>query len=433
MIHKASTNTKFNGVLDTLQTNHGPSNSVAGLYLHVPFCFHKCHYCDFYSIVDSPTDKHSELTTNSPDTDMRENPSTPPARETGFVDRMIDELNWWASQTPKQNQLQPRTIFVGGGTPTLLQPATWQRILRELERLGMLANVKEFTVEANPETVTEELMRVLVDGGVNRVSLGAQSFDETLLKTLERWHDPASVANAIRIVRDQGIANINIDLIFAIPGQTMSQLNTDLDRALALEPTHLSAYSLIYEPNTAMTERLKQGRFTPIDESLEREMFERVIERMADAGFEHYEISNWAKATKQGDNKSANRCEHNLIYWRSENWISVGPSASSHVNGHRWKNVPHIGRYLATRGEPPTEEHEHLPREASVGEHMMMHLRLREGVPIRWVDRNVEQGTPRSDEIQSLMHAGLLEKTDTHLRLTDRGLMVADAVVSKLL
>ncbi len=421
-----ATNLNFNGVLDALQTNPGPRGGAAGLYLHVPFCFHKCHYCDFYSIVDQTGDSGTNTST---DPLVRENPAAPPARERGFADRLIDELRWWAERI----DLQPRTIFAGGGTPTLLQPATWRRLLDELHQLGVLADVSEFTIEANPETVTPALMDVLVEGGVNRVSIGAQSFDTSLLSTLERWHDPTSVGQAVQIIRQAGIHNVSLDLIFAIPGQSIAQLDHDLDQALALEPAHLSVYSLIYEPNTAMTERLKQGKFEPIDESLERAMYERVIVRLAEADFEHYEISNWAKRQGDSNDSSSFRSEHNLLYWRNENWLGAGPSASSHMVGHRWKNLPHLGQYLASQGPSPSTDHEHLPPNDSVGEQLMMRLRLREGVPLDWLDQHVVPGSARDNAITELIHAALLERTATHLRLTGQGLMVADGVVARLL
>jgi oxygen-independent coproporphyrinogen-3 oxidase len=412
---------------------------VDALYFHVPFCFHKCHYCDFYSIVDAEEEGKPEAGKGRSEAtgdgamargDRHASPTSPPARQDVFLRRLLAELELRAGQA----DLRPRTIFVGGGTPTLLEPDAWRQWLDAMRRMGLLQDVTEFTVEANPETVSPQLMRALAAGGVNRISLGAQSFHTDLLKTLERWHEPARVGDAARIVRDAGIANINLDLIFAIPGQTMAMLDADLDAALALEPAHLSYYSLIYEPNTAMTQRLKMGRVTPADEETERAMYARVMERLEGAGFEHYEVSNWARRdAAAAAGASPQRCEHNLIYWRSGNWLGLGPAAASHVDGHRWKNEPHLGRYLATAPEPPTTDHEHLPPEKSTGEHLMLLLRLREGAPLPWLSQRLAAGDPRWTAIDELIELKMLERTATHLRLTREGLFIADTVLAKLL
>ncbi|MEM9416149.1 MAG: coproporphyrinogen-III oxidase family protein, partial [Planctomycetota bacterium] len=264
------------------------------MYFHLPFCFHKCHYCDFYSVVDPPN------TTQPGEND----------RQPALTQALIAEIQRRASQA----EFRPRTIFVGGGTPTYLRPELWAQLLHTLRQVGWLpdsgptgvspadrgagtlpVDAPEFTVEANPETVTAELMQQLAAGGVNRVSIGAQSFDNASLKQLERWHDPESVPRAVQYCRDAGIHNLSLDLIFAIPGQTLAMLERDLDALLALEPTHLSTYGLTYEPNTPLTAKLRVGQISRIDEDLERDMFELVLNKLEAAGFEHYEVSNWAK------------------------------------------------------------------------------------------------------------------------------------------
>ncbi len=381
-----------------LRADQAPS-TIHGLYLHVPFCFHKCHYCDFYSLVDGPGRD----------------------RQGAFVDAMILELD----RVTETYRPRPETLFVGGGTPTLLRPDLWRRLLHRLSELGLLHEVVEFTVEANPETVTDELAAALAAGGVNRVSIGAQSFDRDLLQRLERWHEPENVGRAVDRFRTAGIDNINLDLIFAIPGQTLEQLDADLDAALALEPTHLSCYSLIFEPNTPLTRKLQLGRVRQAGEDLERALYERVIERLADAGYEHYEVSNWCRPGRP--------CRHNLMYWRNENWLGIGPSAASHVAGWRWKNEPHLGRYLSGAPTTPVTDLEHLPRAARVGEALMLGLRLRQGVDLAWLDSQLEPEDERRRTIDELIDAGLLEKSDARLRLTDTGLFVADGVLAGLL
>ncbi len=373
--------------------------SLDGLYLHLPFCFHKCHYCDFYSVVDRPG--HD--------------------RQADFTDALIRELRSAADR----HDLRPSTVFCGGGTPTLLRAELWQRLLGTLWELGVLDRCEEFTVEANPETVSRELMDQLVTGGVNRVSIGAQSFQRPLLQMLERWHDPDNVGRAVRLARDAGIDDVSLDLIFATPGQDVAMLDADLDAALALGPDHLSVYGLTYEPGTAMTARLRAGRVTRCDEDVEADMFDHVGARLAAEGFGRYEISNWARP--------AHACGHNLMYWTGGDWRGIGPSAASHVAGHRWRNAPDLARYLADSPDPPTLDHERLAGDDAVGERLMLMLRLRRGVPAAWLDENVPADHPRREELHQLRGLGLLEWHADHLRLTDVGLRVADSVIARLL
>ncbi|MFW6060803.1 MAG: radical SAM family heme chaperone HemW [Phycisphaeraceae bacterium] len=399
----------------------GREAAETGLYVHIPFCFHKCHYCDFYSIVD------------------RDEPGRD--RQRAFTDALIAELRRQATSY----SLRPTTIFIGGGTPTLLRADLWQRLLSAMREVGVLERAVEFTVEANPETVSAALLDVLVRGGVNRLSMGAQSFQPRLLKTLERWHEPASVAKAAALAQRAGIDNINLDLIFAIPGQTMDELDADLDAALALEPTHLSCYSLIFEPETPLAMKRRQGHIEPMDDETERAMYERVMQRLDEAGFEQYEISNWAKRVSSsrfqvsgsggGDEGVIGRyrCKHNVLYWTNGDWIGVGPSAASHVVGQRWKNVPHLGLYMAGSPTPPVRDVEQLDDEARIGEQLMLGLRLREGVALDWLNEALPADHSRRTLIEGFVAQGLLEYTDTHLRLTQDGLFVADGVVSELL
>ena len=377
----------------------GPDTRVDALYLHLPFCFHKCHYCDFYSVVDAP------------DRD----------RQAAFTDALIRELDAAADRVP----LRPRTVFAGGGTPTYLRPDLWGRLLDTLHRRGVLDHATEFTVEANPETVTADLMQRLAAGGVNRVSIGAQSFDRASLKALERWHDPDNVGRAIALCRDAGIDNLSLDLIFAIPGQTLGMLDRDLDRLLDLAPTHLSTYGLTYEPRTALSARLRLGRVTPVDEDTERAMYDHLITRLEAAGYEHYEISNWARPGR--------RCAHNLAYWHNRNWLGLGPSAASHLDGHRWRNAPNLTPYIDAAPAPPVRDIEFLPPHRRVGETLMLRLRLAEGVELDWLDDHLTPDGPRRGAINEMIDIDMLERTATHLRLTRRGRFVADSVIAKLL
>ena len=412
----------------------GRRSGPDALYLHVPFCFHKCHYCDFYSV------EHDAV--------------RQPTVQADYTDALIRELQHHAALGP----LRPATLFVGGGTPTLLRPDLWRRLLDALRDCGATQACHEFTVEANPETVNLEIAQVLAAGGVNRVSLGAQSFHPGHLKTLERWHDPASVPRALDHLRAAGITNLNLDLIFAIPGQTLAEALADVDTALALAPTHLSTYSLTYEPNTAMTRRLQLRQFTPAPEELERDMYAAIIDHVEAAGFEHYEVSAFAARTGSGARVSGSAdadvhnsdgtrhpepgaralcCHHNLAYWRNANWLGLGASAASHVDGRRWQNAPRVSEYIADSPRPPVADDETLTPSQRVGDALMLGLRLREGVALDWLDAQLvgddKPARRRRERIDHFVTLGLLERTATHLRLTRPGLFVADAVLAELI
>lgn len=374
--------------------------AVSSFYLHVPFCFHKCHYCDFYSIVDSRD------------------------RQKVFTDRLIAELHAAGEAT---TIVAAETIFIGGGTPTLLAAEHWRPLLQAISECLRPQLECEFTVEANPETVTPELARVLSAGGVNRVSIGAQSFHPAHLKTLERWHDPDNVGRSVERFRDVGIEAINLDLIFAIPGQTLDEWLADLNRAIELGPTHISCYGLTYEPNTPMTAKLRMGRFEPAEQELEAAMYRSTCELLARAGYEHYEISAWAKP--------GYRCRHNLAYWSNANWWPFGPSASGHVNGVRWKNVPRLGSYLESTDLPPVLDLECVDDDAQVGEALMLGLRLIDGITREALQQLLKRGTrgpERRAAIERHIKTGLLQQSDDRVRFTQDGLLMADSVLADL-
>ena len=436
---------------------HAP---VRHLYIHVPFCFHKCHYCDFYSLVDTRD------------------------RQQPFTDRLRRELDALA---PLSRGEPLRSIFVGGGTPTLLRPDLWQQLLATLDTAFDLSAIRagtaEFSVECNPETATPELFDILRAGGVNRLSMGAQSFDPKHLKTLERWHDPASVERAVGLARDAGITRTSIDLIFAIPGQTLPEWEADLDRAFALGTTHLSCYALTYEPNTAMTARLRRGDFTPTDEDLEADMYERTVERCAAAGLDRYEVSNFAAP--------GHECAHNLAYWRQASWLAAGPSASSNLrtaspepearsfqpaaaaettfqpptagaaafqlpnagaatfqppntthHAHRpaswrWKNQPRLDDYLNRddHGHPHAVDIEHPDATRFLGETLMTGVRLREGLDLECVLRGFGETIAAAVRNIAAAHIerGTLIQDGNRIRPTDSGFLVADGIAREFL
>ncbi|MCA9312291.1 MAG: radical SAM family heme chaperone HemW, partial [Phycisphaerales bacterium] len=328
----------------------------------------------------------------------------------------------------------PVSVFIGGGTPSLLRPDLWERLLGHLGATFGLTPDTEFTVECNPETVTPELMATLKAGGVNRVSVGAQSFNPRHLTTLERHHDPDNVARALELAAAAGITRLSLDLIFGIPGQTLAEWGNDLDRALALGITHISCYALTYEPGTAMTRRLELGQFEAIDEDTEADMFELTLARLQEAGLARYEISNFARPGQA--------CRHNLVYWRQGQWLAAGPSASGHAGGFRWKNVPRLGDWMAgvrgdldgTVGASPITDLEYPDPRRAFAERLLMGLRLTEGVPLPEIDASVlALGSRRLPEIVARhVKAGLMTADGEALRLTDAGFLIADTVIGDL-
>lgn len=374
------------------------------LYIHVPFCFHKCHYCDFYSFVDARD------------------------QQDAFVDALLAELRFLGAFADRLE-----TVFVGGGTPSLLRTDLWERVLDGLHGAFSMAPGAEFTVECNPETVTPELVRTLAGGGVNRVSMGAQSFDARHLKTLERWHEPASVARALAMCAEGGIARRSIDLIYAIPGQTMDDWARDLDIALGLPIEHISCYALTYEPNTPMTARLGRGEFAAAEEDLEVAMAERTVSVVRGAGFERYEVSNSARG-------AAARCAHNLAYWRSAQWVAAGPSASAHIAGHRWKNVPRLGDWMAgiaeNGGASPIVDHEPPDARRALAERIMMGIRVSDGLAWDEIEAMAEALGAKERLARALdltMERGWTVRAEKQVRLTDLGFHFADGVASNLI
>ena len=297
--------------------------SARHLYVHLPFCASRCGYCDFVTVVGQE------------------------GRHAVYVDALLAEL------ALEREALAPRleSVFLGGGTPTLTEPSALARLLRALPP------AEEVTVEANPETVTPELAALLRDSGVTRVSLGAQSFQPRLLEVLERRARPEDVRRAFAVLREAGFDNLSLDLIYGIPGQTPADLDADLSEALALEPEHVSAYELEAKPGTRFThahgeELVRQA------EAMES-YFERVVERLTEAGFRWYETANFCRASAGRDLRS----RHNLAYWRGRDYLGLGIGAVSTIDGRRWRTTPRLGRYLAALrvGERPERELEELP------------------------------------------------------------------------
>jgi oxygen-independent coproporphyrinogen-3 oxidase len=381
-----------------------PAEAAEGLYVHIPFCFHKCHYCDFYSITHQSDDRMGR-----------------------FVDRLLTEARFWAER--HRAAIRPRTIFFGGGTPTLLPIDQMVRLLTGLRHVFDLSAVDEWTIEANPATVTEEYCAMMRAHGVNRLSFGAQSFDRAELAALERHHDPADVGRSVAIARAAGFERLNVDLIYAVPGQSLESWARSLDAAIALGTTHVSAYALTYEPNTPMAVKKRLGTIVAAEESLEIAMMRHARTRLAAAGLNGYEISNYAAPGQA--------CRHNLMYWTGGNYVALGPSASAHIGGVRWKNRPHLGEWEAAvdRGELPAIDVEWLSDDTRAGELAMLMLRLDRGIEFDLFTARTgrDARTLFADVVDRFAPVGLLEQTPGTIRLTDAGLNVADALASEFL
>lgn len=387
---------------------------VDSLYIHVPFCAQKCEYCAFYSGQAS-----GEVIQR-------------------YVDSLLLELTLVAPDC------RPKTLFFGGGTPSLLNLRQWESVLTTLHRLN-LAGAAEWTVECNPATVSLDKATLLRSYGVNRISMGVQSLDEGLLDRLGRVHSREMVFRSVDILRQAGFDNINIDLMFAIPGQTLALWHRTLDEALAIGTEHLSCYEVIYEEDTPLYEQLKAGQFA-VDEDLACDMYEVLIDRSAEAGFQQYEIANFARHKRCGQASNlpdiesripAFACRHNIGYWRGRDSYGLGPSASEWVRGLRSRNWSNTRLYCEQleKGRRAKEFAESLPPLSRAGEMAAFGLRMNAGWPFdtflsqTGFDLRIEWVT----EMALLIQKGWAEQTATHFRLTRSGLRFADSAAQLFL
>ena len=387
---------------------------VASLYIHVPFCAQKCAYCAFYS--------------------------EPSGRElvNRYVAALIRELEMVAGD------LKPRTIFFGGGTPSLLNLRQWEQILRALERLDLLG-AEEFTVECNPATISSDKAKLLRDFGVNRISMGVQSLDENLLERLGRIHTRGMVFKSFDILRRAGFDNLNFDLMFAIPGQTMAIWRDTLNEAVAMQSEHLSSYEVIYEDDTPLFAQLQAGKFAT-NEDLACAMYEELVECATAAGFQQYEVANFARderTTIQSPNARLQTpipkfaCRHNVNYWRGGSFYGLGPSATSYVRGVRTKNWSNTQLYCEQleKGKRAVESREELPPLLRAGETAAFGLRMVAGWPFEKFQRttNFDLRDEWAAEMNQLVERGWAEILPDSFRLTPQGLRFADAAAELFL
>jgi oxygen-independent coproporphyrinogen-3 oxidase len=378
---------------------------LRSLYVHVPFCAQKCSYCAFYSEASQ-----GELIQR-------------------YTDALVRELALVAGE------LKPRTIFFGGGTPSILNLRQWQTILKAMEGLELLG-AAEWTVECNPATVSLDKCKLWRDYGVNRVSMGVQSFDDALLERLGRIHTRAQVFKSFDILRRGGFQNINIDLMFAIPGQTMEVWRATLGEAIALGSEHLSSYEVIYEEDTPLFAQLQAGEFS-VDEDLACAMYDELVEMAGAKGFAQYEIANFAKRGSPDVEVPDYACRHNVNYWRGGEYFGLGPSAAGYIDGVRTKNWSNTALYCEQfkKGQRAIESRETLPPLRRAGETAAFGLRMTAGWPWQLFQSTTgfDLQTHWRDEIQSLIHQGWATQDEVRFRLTPTGLRFADAAAEQFL
>jgi putative oxygen-independent coproporphyrinogen III oxidase len=371
--------------------------SVRYLYLHMPFCAHRCGYCDFVTAVGR-VGQHG-----------------------AYVDALLTEL------ALEREALAPRveTIFLGGGTPTFTEPSAFERLL------AALPDADEVTVEANPETVTPALARLLSRNRVNRVSLGAQSFQPSLLRTLERHAQPEDVRRAVYVLRDAGFANISLDLIYGIPGQSATDLDSDLAEALALEPEHVSCYELEARPGTRFT-HAHGAELERQAESMES-YFEQVVATLTGTGYRWYETANFCREPSRAGGRDL-RARHNLAYWLGRDYLGLGIGAVSTIDGIRRRNAPRLGPYIAALAaeRAPPRELEPLDRDTRHRERVMLGLRLDEPLPLAGLQDALDDEAIARLERFGLAARGGADGEET-LTLTERGRFLGGGVTAEVL
>ena len=363
---------------------------TAGLYVHVPFCLTRCGYCDFnaYAGLDHLAGRYVRALRREADLTAGEWRGVP------FV-----------------------SVFLGGGTPTTLDAAQLASLLAHLRGAFDVAHDAEVTIEANPDTVDEAKLAALLDAGSTRLSMGAQSFDEGVLLALERVHSPESVRRAFAAARAAGHENVNLDLIYGANGETLESWGATLAETIELGPDHVSAYALTIEPATALGRAVAADRTPPPDPDLQADMFALACELLGDAGYVHYEISNWAKPGRE--------CVHNLGYWEGRPYLGLGAGAHSHRDDRRWWNLRPPQQYLdeVEAGRVPVGGEERLTAGDRRLELVSLGLRTTRGLPVEQIDLRLAE---------PYLVEGLLARSDGHLVLTERGMLLANDVALAL-
>ena len=366
-------------------------------YVHIPFCTQICYYCDFSKVFikNQPVD--------------------------GYLAHLLQEFHSYDIQ-------KLRTLYIGGGTPTALSASQLEVLLEGLTKNLDLSMLEELTIEANPGDLDDDKIAVLKNSVVNRVSLGVQTFDDKMLKKIGRSHTEKDIYENIDRLKLAGFDNISIDLIYALPGQTMEQVKDNVAKAIALDIPHMSLYSLILENHTVFMNRMRRGKLPLPKEELEAEMFEYIIAELERAGFVHYEISNFSK---QGFES-----RHNLMYWDNAEYYGIGAGASGYVDGVRYKNHGPIRHYLKAVEEGSARiNEEHLSQREQMEEEMFLGLRKKSGVSMARFEEKFERSFQElyGDIVKDLIQQGLMQVDGDRVRMTKRGLFLGDTVAERFI
>ena len=366
-------------------------------YVHIPFCTQICYYCDFSKVFikNQPVDS--------------------------YLEHLLEEFRYYDIQ-------KLRTLYIGGGTPTALSAPQLEVLLKGLTKNLDLSVLEELTIEANPGDLDADKIAVLKNSAVNRVSLGVQTFDDKMLKKIGRSHLEKDIYENIDRLKLAGFDNISIDLIYALPGQTMEQVKENVAKAIGLDIPHMSLYSLILENHTVFMNRMRRGKLPLPKEELEAEMFEYIIAELERAGFEHYEISNFSKPSFES--------RHNLMYWDNAEYYGIGAGASGYVNGVRYKNHGPIRHYLSAVEEGNARiTEEHLSQKEQMEEEMFLGLRKKSGVSMARFEEKFGRSFDGlyGEIIRDLVQQGLMQIEGDQVRMTKRGLFLGDTVAERFI
>ncbi len=369
-----------------------------GLYLHFPFCISKCPYCDFNSYQLKEDNQISS-----------------------YISALYQEITAYSQKLKKSNI---KTIYLGGGTPTILSGVQIYNILEFCKDKFNIDKNAEITIEANPGTLDGEKLKLLIESGINRLSLGAQSFNNLFLKKLGRIHNTQDIIDSYYLAREKGFNNINIDIMFALPDQTTEDLQATLKKAISLKPDHLSLYNLTIKPGTEYYKKYKRGKLKLPTEDEEFDMYNWAINFLKENNFEHYEIANFARPYK--------RSMHNLIYWQNKPYLGIGAGAYSFIKGYRYMNYENPARYIKEimSGKLPVDNGEKLSLRKRMIETIILGLRTKDGVGYKKFKTRfgVNLNDIFSKQVNKLVNLGLLEKDDCKIKLTKKGIFLANTV-----
>jgi putative oxygen-independent coproporphyrinogen III oxidase len=370
-------------------------NKPFSLYVHVPYCLKRCGYCDFNTYTPSELDREDQIES--------------------WLNSAIKEVE--LARRVLKAELTVDSIFFGGGTPSLLDSNTVDNFIQSVKNNFKLKPGLEITIEANPDSINEEKSQRWLNSGINRVSIGMQSSTKEVLKKLDRTHNPDNVSHSVDILKKSGFDNFSLDLIYGTPGESLQDWENSLKDAIALNPPHISAYSLVIEPGTKMGAQLNRGEINQVNDDEAADKYQLADEMLTKNNYSWYEISNWAKNDKE--------CKHNLNYWLGNNWWGIGPGAHSHVNGVRWWNhkLPKVWRELLEKQNSPALAREVLSEDQVINEQIMLLSRLRTGLGIEELDKN---------KIENLHASELITLDSKKIVLTLKGRLLADEVFRQL-